>query len=70
MCGNSGFAKYLLAFQDGLSMLDAVSTRHFYTSRVERSSKYALFKVQLPTGTTLVVAVHAQVTHTETALKE
>jgi prepilin-type processing-associated H-X9-DG protein len=37
---------------------------------VELSSKYALFKVQQPTGTLLFVDGHAQVTHTETTLEE
>jgi hypothetical protein len=64
MCGNSGPSKELLAFQDGLSKLDS------YPSRVELPSKYALFKVQQPTGTILVIAGHAQMTHTETILEE
>jgi len=54
-----------LAFRDGLSTLDSVSTHYSYPSRVEHSSKYALFKVQQSTGTLLVVAGHAQVTRTE-----
>jgi len=60
MCGNSGQAK----------KLDSFSTYHSYPSSVELSSKYALYKVQQPTGTRLVVARHAQVTYTETTLEE
>jgi hypothetical protein len=37
---------------------------------VELPSKYASFKVQQPTGTTLVVDGHAQVKHAETTLQE
>jgi hypothetical protein len=70
MCGNSDPAKELLAFQDGLGTLDSVSTHHSYPSGVDLFSKYALCKIQKPTGTTLVVAVQAQVTNLETALEE
>jgi hypothetical protein len=70
MCGNTGLAEELLAFKNELSTLDSVSTHNLYPSRVELSSKYALFKVQQPTGTTLVVAGQAQVTRAETTLKE
>jgi len=35
VCGNSGPAKVLLAFQNGLSTLESVSTHHSYHSRVE-----------------------------------
>jgi hypothetical protein len=70
MCGNTGLAEELLAFKDGLSSLDSVSTHYLYPSRVERSSKCAIFKVQQPTGTMLGVAGQAQVTRAETTLEE
>jgi hypothetical protein len=70
MCGNTGLYEELLAFEYGLSTLYSVSTHYLHPSRMELSSKCALFKVQQATGTVLGVAEQAQVMCAETTLEE